>query len=165
MSNKNKLQSRKKIVLELIHQRFGHTSTISLLAGDTANVWEDIEIRIDTDPFCTSCKISSMNKKAKSKIPLKTKSPFKWVFMDVIPSTASKILTSDTTFYNYFLIFDAYSKIPKLYRMEKIKTEEFMDKLDMFQSRSGKMDEFGWWNLEIISSDAGTQFTSTDFKQ
>ena len=48
--------------------------------------------------------------------------------------------------------------------MEKITTEEFMDKLDMFQSIFGKIDEFGWWDLEIISADAGKQFTSTDFK-
>ena len=48
--------------------------------------------------------------------------------------------------------------------MEKITTEEVMDKLDMFQSRFGKIDQFGWWNLEIISADAGTQFTSTEFK-
>ena len=49
--------------------------------------------------------------------------------------------------------------------MEKITTEEVMDKLDMFQSRFGKIDEFGWWDLEIISADAGTQFTSAEFKQ
>ena len=61
--------------------------------------------------------------------------------MDIIPSTAPKSLTSDTTFSNYLLIFDAYSKIPKLYGTEKITTEEVMDKLDMFQSRFGKMDE------------------------
>ena len=48
--------------------------------------------------------------------------------------------------------------------MVKITTEEVMDKLDMFQSRFGKIDEFGWWNLEIISSDAGKEFTSMDFK-
>ena len=57
--------------------------------------------------------------------------------MDVIPSTAPKSLTSDTTFSNYFLIVDAYSNIPTLYGMEKIATEEVMDKLDMFQSISG----------------------------
>ena len=39
-----------------------------------------------------------------------------------------------------------------------------MDKLDMFQSRFIKIDQFGWWDLEIISADAGTQFTSTEFK-
>ena len=83
-----------------------------MLAGDTDNVWGDIELRIYLDPFCTSCQISSMNKKAGSKIPLNKKSPFKRVFMDIIPSTASKILTSDTTFSNYLLIFFVYSKIP-----------------------------------------------------
>ena len=97
-----------------------------------------------------------MNKKARYKIPLKPKAPFKWVFMDIVPSTAHKSLTSDTTFSNYLLIVDAYSKIPKLYAMEKITTEEVMEKLDMFQSRSGKIYEFGWWYLEIISADAGT---------
>ena len=49
--------------------------------------------------------------------------------------------------------------------MEKITTEEVMDNLDMFQSRFGKIDDFGWWNLEIISADAGKQFTSTEFKE
>ena len=39
-----------------------------------------------------------------------------------------------------------------------------MGKLDMFQSRFGKIDQFGWWDLERISADAGTQFTSTEFK-
>ena len=40
-----------------------------------------------------------------------------------------------------------------------------MYNLDMFQSRFGKIDKFGWWDLEIISADAGTQFTSTDIKE
>ena len=110
----------------MLHQRLGHRSTRSLLAGDTANVWEDVELRIDPDPFCTSCQISFMNKKSRSKIPLKPKAPFRWVFRDTIPSTAPKILTSDTTFSDYLLIFDAYFKIPKLYGMDNITTEEFM---------------------------------------
>ena len=77
MSKARKLPARKKIALELLHQRLGHRSTISLLVGDTANVWEDIELIIHPEPFCTSCKIYSMNKKARSKIPLKLKAPFK----------------------------------------------------------------------------------------
>ena len=49
--------------------------------------------------------------------------------------------------------------------MDKITTEEVMDKLNMFQTRFGKIDEFGWWDLEIISADAGNQFTSAAFKE
>ena len=94
-----------------------------------------------------------MNKKARFKLPLKPKAPFKWVFMDIIPSTAPKSLTNDTTSSNYLLIVDAYSKIPKLYGMEKSTTEEVMEELDMFQSRFGKIDEYGWWDLGRISAD------------
>ena len=72
-----------------------------------------------------------MSKKAGSKNPLKPKAPFKWIFMDIIPPTAPKRFTSDTTFSNYLLIVDSYSRIPKLYGMEKISTEEVMDKLNM----------------------------------
>ena len=40
---------------------------------------------------------------------------FQVVFMDIIPETAPKHLTSETNFSNYLLAVDAYSKIPKLY--------------------------------------------------
>ena len=40
-----------------------------------------------------------------------------------------------------------------------------MDKLDMFQARFGKVDEFGWWDKEIIQTGAGTQFISKNFQE
>ena len=49
--------------------------------------------------------------------------------------------------------------------MENITTVEVMDKLYMFQSRFGQIDQFGWWDLGRISADAGTQFTLTGFKE
>ena len=64
--------------------------------------------------------------------------------MDIIALTAPKSLTSDTKTYNSLLIVDAYSKNPKIYGTAKITTKEVMDKLDMFQSRFRKIDEFGW---------------------
>ena len=139
--------------------------TRSLMDGDNANFWEDIELRIDPDPLCTSCYISFMNKKARSKNPLNPKAPFKWVFVDTIPATAPKRFTINNSFSNYLLIIDAYSKIPKLYCMDKITTEEVMGDPDMIQSRSRKIDEFGWCDTERISADAGTQFTSTYFQE
>ena len=105
-----------------------------------------------------------MNKESRYKIPDNPKAPFKWVFMDIIALTASKSLTSDTTSSNHLLIIYAYSKIPKLWGMEKITSEEVMDKLDMFQSIFKKIEKFGWWDLERFSADAGTYFTSKEFK-
>ena len=73
--------------------------------------------------------------------------------MDIIPSTSQKILANDTIFSNQLLIVDTQSKITKLYGMEKISTEEVMDNMDMFQSRSGKIDEFlhtiKFWNFGL----------------
>ena len=86
-----------------------------------------------------------MNRNARSKNPLNPKTPFKWLFMDIIPATAPKHLTSETIFSNYLLIVDAYANIPKLYGMDKISTEEVMNNLDMFQYLFGKIEEFGWW--------------------
>ena len=49
--------------------------------------------------------------------------------------------------------------------MNKITTEEGMDKLDLFQPRFGKIDKFGWWDLERVLENAVTQFTQTEFKE
>ena len=40
-----------------------------------------------------------------------------------------------------------------------------MEKPDMFQSRFGEVDEFNWWDLKIIQTKTGTQFTSKDFQE
>ena len=102
------------------------------MAGYTVNVWQDIEIRVDTYPLCTLCQIFKINKKSISKTPLNPKKNFKWVFMDIILAIYSKSLTKYATFANEILIEDAYFKIQKIYGMENIITEEFMDQLDMF---------------------------------
>ena len=51
MPKSKKIALRKKSALELLHHILGHRSTKSLMAGDTANFWKGIEIRIDPDPF------------------------------------------------------------------------------------------------------------------
>ena len=63
--------------------------------------------------------------------------------MGIVPATSSKSLTKQTNFANYLLILNAYYNIPKLYGMKNITTEEVMDRIDMFQERFGKVDEFG----------------------
>ena len=85
--------------------------------------------------------------------------------MDIIPSTCSNFLTKYNTFDNYLSIVDAYSTITKLYGMRNIITDEVMDKLDMFQERFEKVDEFCWWDMEIIQTETGKQFTFKEFQE
>ena len=87
-----------------------------------------------------------MNKKARSKIPLKPKAPFKWIFMDIVPSTAPKSLTSDTTFSNYLLIVDAYSKITKIYGMEKSQQKKLWTNWICFNLDLGKLNNLDGGN-------------------
>ena len=53
-----KIPCRKMITSQLLHQKLGHRHNISLLSGDTANFWEDFELIIDPESFCTSCQTS-----------------------------------------------------------------------------------------------------------
>ena len=49
--------------------------------------------------------------------------------------------------------------------MENITTEETMEKLDMFQARLVKVQEFGWWDMERIQTDTGMQFNYKQFQE
>ena len=59
ISKTKKLPSRTKINFELLHHIFGYRYSISLLAGDSDNVWDNIELRIYPDPFSASFQIYS----------------------------------------------------------------------------------------------------------
>ena len=63
------------------------------------------------------------------------------------------------------MFIKTYSKIPKLYGMKNTITEEVIDKLDMFQEIFGKVYDLGWWDMEIIQTDAVTQFTPREFQK
>ena len=66
--------------------------------------------------------------------------------MDIIPATAPKRFKNNTKISNYLLTVDAYSKILKLYGMEKVSTEEMMDKLNMLQYIFGKIEHLDGGN-------------------
>ena len=40
-----------------------------------------------------------------------------------------------------------------------------MDKLDMFQARFGKFDEFGWQGFQIFQTDSGSKFSSKESQE
>ena len=84
------------------------------------------------------------------------KGTFQVGFYVYYSSNSTKKFDKWDWFSNYLLINNAYSKIPKLYGMYKITIEEGMDKLDVFLYRFGKINGFGWWDLERILADAGT---------
>ena len=49
--------------------------------------------------------------------------------------------------------------------MENITIAEVMEKIGHVPVQIWEIDQFEWWDLERILADAGTQFTSTEFKE
>ena len=64
---------KRKVSLELFHHGLGNRSTRSILDGDTENAWQDIELRVHHDSYCTLCQIYTRNKKDRSKLLINTK--------------------------------------------------------------------------------------------
>ena len=81
MSKSSKIAPRKKVALELLHHKLVHIYTRSLMDGDTANVWQDIELRIDPDPFSHHVIYLEQIKRLGIKNPLKPKVSIKWVLL------------------------------------------------------------------------------------
>ena len=77
MSKYMRIANTKRIGLELLHHRLGHISARSLIVGDTEKFWKGVKLRLDPNPFCISCQISSTNKKTRSQNRLRPKAPFK----------------------------------------------------------------------------------------
>ena len=96
-------------------------------------------------------------KKSEFQKYIKAKGTFQVVLYGYYPRKSTQKFDKWEYFFNYLLIVDSYSKIPKLCGMDKIAIEEMRDKLHIFQSRFGKIDGFFWWDLDRISVDAGTQ--------
>ena len=40
-----------------------------------------------------------------------------------------------------------------------------MEKIDMFLEIFGKVDEFGWWDMERIRTESDKHFTSKEFQE
>ena len=62
-SKSQKKFPKKKVSLKLLCQRLRHIFTRSLLVRYAVNVWQGIEIRVDPDPFITSCQIYTIDKR------------------------------------------------------------------------------------------------------
>ena len=133
------------------------------MSGSTAKFWHDIELRIYPDPFSHHVIYIQWIKSLGLKIHW-NQGHLSSGFYGCYSRNIIKRFHKWNNFSNCLLIVEAYSKILKLYGMERITTEEVMDKL-YFSIYNWKIEEFGWWDLEMIFADAGTRFTSTEFQE
>jgi hypothetical protein len=115
---------------------------------------------------CVSCHISTIRATARNKEPhTPGMYPGEYVFMDIIHPVTRVGLTSDTTYAFYLILVDAYSRFTCLYGLPDKSTDSVISAIQRYQADHGHVGNYGYLNIERIRADAGTQFTSTDFKQ
>ncbi len=94
-----KQQSQKKrILLELAHARFVRPSR-ALLAASSAEVWNDLTIRISLDSDYISCRTSTIKATARIK-PQSTPvtKPGQVIYVDILPPVSAESLTPKSHF-------------------------------------------------------------------
>ncbi len=89
---------KKRIDLELAHARFVRPSR-ALLAASSAEVWNDLSIRMSPDSDCISCRISTIKATARIKhqsTPV-TK-PGQVIYVNILPPVSAESLTPKAIF-------------------------------------------------------------------
>jgi transposase InsO family protein len=164
--NHNHSSTKKHIALDLLHQRLGHRKCRALLAASEHEVWADTLIRMSPEQECVSCNISTIRASARSKDPhTKGLHAGEYVFMDIIHPVSKLGLTDDSTYPFYLILVDAYSRYVCLYGMRDKTMGSVIEILTRYQADYGHSASYGYTNTERIRADAGSQFTSAEFKQ
>jgi transposase InsO family protein len=115
---------------------------------------------------CVSCNISTIRATARNKDPhTKGMYPGEHVFLDILHPVTRVGLTADITYAFHLILVDAYSRYACIYGMSDKTTDSVVNTLQRYQADHGHVGNYGYLNIERIRADAGSQFTSLEFKQ
>jgi hypothetical protein len=96
--NEQQKSHKKRIDLELAYARFIRPSK-ALLPASSAEVWNDLSIRMSPDSDCISCRISTMKATARIKHPSTPVSkPGQVMYVDILPDVSDDSLTPKSYF-------------------------------------------------------------------
>ena len=158
----NQEKNKIKMDVELAHSIFGHRSIASLMLASKAKVWDDMETRFGGDSWCDMCKIAIAPKHKRSKHPMNINfKPLQHIFTDVIPSPAVLKVIPDCRYQQFLILADPVSRYLDIIGMKDYSSEETIKCLNEWR---GKMLKRGFELFIHLRSDAGSNFTSQDFK-
>jgi len=156
---------KKKIDLELAHARFIRPSR-ALLAASSAEVWNDLSIRMSPDSDCISCRISTMKATARIKHPSTPVSkPGQVIYLDILPAVSDDSLTPKSYFPDLLILVDAFSRFTRVIGMSNKSTKSITAALSVFAAEHRLISSVKLWKIEKIKGDAGSEFNSTEFEQ
>jgi transposase InsO family protein len=161
---RNKDNDKKRLPLDLLHQRLGHRKSRTLLAATEHDLWQDTTIRMTGKAGCLTCGVATIRSRARNKEAHSGASrPGEYLFLDIQHPFVEAGLTVSTSYAFYLLIVDAYSRYAKLYGLPKKSTAAVISALQQYQADHSPAETYGYLDTTRIRTDAGSQFTSTEF--
>ena len=103
----------KSVSLQLMHKYLGHRATKSILLAENADLYSDVKIIPDQDPFGTTCKLSTI--RAQNRGPVAEErhnaKPGQILYLDVQPNMAKQALTKRDYYHDYLNVVDTNSHL------------------------------------------------------
>jgi len=158
--------ARKLLSLETVHKRLGHRKCRTLLAASEHNLWSDAGVLMSGETGCLDCGIATIRATACNKQPHTAASRAgEHLFLDIQYAVSPYGLTHATTFPNYLIIVDGYSRYTKFYGLAHKSSADVIAALKKFQADHSFLRELGHIDIERIRADAGGEFDSRLFTQ
>ena len=160
-------RNKKRVPLTLLYDRLDKRPVKALLFANQPDCWGDTEIKLENDNICGMehkiATIRKTNRNMKSENSKPTE-PGLEIGMDVIHNTANVNLTPETSFQSYLFLVDFASRTPHAIGLPANSTISVIRAIKHYRAQCLPHDCI----MELalvgsIQSDAGTQFTSTEF--
>jgi transposase InsO family protein len=158
--------NKRRISLDFLHQQLGHRKCRAILAASEHDMWDDTLVCMGPEQDCISCDISTIRASARNKQSY-TGSTYagEYIFMDILHPVVSAGLTKDSTYAFHLILVDAYSRYVCIYGLPDKTCSSVIDCLTRHQAEHGHTGNYGYLDIARIRADAGSQFTSLEFKQ
>jgi hypothetical protein len=146
-----KQQSQKKrIDLELVHARFVRPSR-ALLVASSAEVWNDLTIRMGPHSDCISCRISTIKATARIKhqsthVP----KPGQVIYVDILPPVSAESLTPKSHFPVLLILVDAFSRFTRIFGIPNKGSQSVTAAMSTFSAEHRLFRGFTLWVMKRL---------------
>ena len=153
-----------RMPVEMAHPIFGHRAITSLLNASKAEVWDDLQLIMTGDNWCDSCKValSSVHRRSKQPMRMNLDKPLSTIFIDTIPAPSNLRGIKGCNFKDYLFIACPTSKYLDALGLPDKTAATTVKVLNNWRI---SMKVKGFDTCIHIRSDAGTNFTSKEFKE
>jgi transposase InsO family protein len=126
---------------------------------------------MDPEQECMSCKIATIHSSDHNKHHhTPSTHPGHTIFIDILHPITDCGLTPNTTFPFYIILVDAFSRFSSIYGLSDKSSQTVITTIEQYVADhhthigAGTTTTFEFFDIEKICTDAGSQFTSSDFK-